>query len=112
MRSPTRTWASVCSTKRFSRHEFEIVSFLLFPLPFIPLPPCGSLDDSLLYSILHDPCYEDLDHGEEKKKIAKDSNGQGHSMETGCSVYLRLECRGLSRSDAGLIPKLLLLPDY
>lgn len=65
------TWDSDFSTKRFNRSEVEVVSFLPFTLPFIPLPPCGSLDDSLLYSILHDPCYEDLNHGEEKKKIAK-----------------------------------------
>ena len=70
-RSPMTTWDSDFSTKRFNRSEVEVVSFLPFPLPFIPLPPCGSLDDSLLYSILHDPCYEDLNHGEEKKKIAK-----------------------------------------
>lgn len=79
-RSPTRTWASVCSTKRFNRSEYKVVSLLLFPSPLIPHPPNGSLDDSLLYSILHDPFYENLDHGAEKKKIAKASNGQRHSF--------------------------------
>jgi hypothetical protein len=70
-RSPTRTWASVCSTKRLHRPEFEVVSFLLFPSSLIPPPPHGFLDDSLLYSILHDPCYEDPNHGEEKKENSK-----------------------------------------
>jgi len=74
------TWASVCSTKRFNRSEYKVVFLLLFTSPLIPHPPNGSLDDSLLYSILHDPFYENLDHGAEKKEIAKASNGQRHSF--------------------------------
>jgi hypothetical protein len=62
------TWDSDFSTKRFNRSEYKVVSLLLFPTSFIPHPPDGSLDDSLLYSILHDPFYEDLDHGAEKKR--------------------------------------------
>lgn len=103
-RSPTRTWASVCSTKRFNRPEFEVVSFLLFPSSLIPHPPDGSLDDSLLYSILHDPSYEDLDHGEEKKenckrfKRTRTFNGDwvlglpsGHEMTLGGSIGCRCD---------------------
>lgn len=67
-----RTWASVCSTKRFRQpEEYEDLSFLIFYQPFLPLPHIGSLDDSLLYSILHDPFYEDLDHGYSKKENSK-----------------------------------------
>lgn len=70
-RSPMTTWDSDFSTKRFNRSEYKVVSLLLFPSPLIPHPPDGSLDDSLLYSILHDPFYEDLDHGAEKKENSK-----------------------------------------
>lgn len=83
------TWDSVCSTKRLRQSEdYEDLSFLLFFQPLIPLPHVGYLNEHLLYSILHDPFNEDLDHGYSKKENSKRFKRTGYSMETGCSVYL------------------------
>jgi hypothetical protein len=66
------TWDSVCSTKRLRQlEEYEDLSFLLFFPPLIPLPHVGYLNEPLLYSILHDPFNEDLDHGYLKKENSK-----------------------------------------